>query len=174
MVSRHNVCSWERTRPARPWRGRASVRGTAHGFTLVELMISLLLLAVLLGTGVPSFRSMMAEQRLRAISSDLRIALNTARSEAVKRNRNVVLSPSGSGWSGGWSIASPEPGDPAILNHPEATGVDITGPGTVAFNPMGRSTTADFDIGVSAVSGAELCLHMEIDGRATAAKGVCP
>ena len=167
MVSRHNVRSRERIRSARP-------RRSSRGFTLVELMISLLLLAVLLGTGVPSFRSMMAEQRLRAISSDLRIALNTARSEAVKRNRSVVLSPSGSGWSGGWSIASPVPGDPAILNHPEATGVAISGPGSVAFNPMGRSTAADFEIGVSAVSGAELCLQMEIDGRATATKGVCP
>ncbi len=62
-----------------------------QGFSLVELMIGVVLVVVLLGIGVPSFRSFILEQRLRATSSDLRVALMTARSEAVKRNREVEL-----------------------------------------------------------------------------------
>jgi type IV fimbrial biogenesis protein FimT len=149
------------------------VRASA-GFTLIELMISVLLVAVLLGIGVPSFRTLIDNQRLRAVSSDLRIALNTTRSEAVKRNRSVVLSPSDTGWGGGWSIANPDPNDPMILNHQQAAGIAITGPGSVTFSPMGRSTAAEFEIVVNAASNAELCLQMELDGRATAIKGECP
>lgn len=148
--------------------------GASGGFTLIELMISVLLVAVLLGIGVPSFRTLIDNQRLRAVSSDLRIALNTTRSEAVKRNRSVVLSPSGGGWGGGWSIANPDPNDPMILNHVQAEGISITGPGSVTFTPMGRSTAAEFEIVVNAASNAELCLQMELDGRATAIKGECP
>ena len=147
------------------------------GFTLVELMISVLLVAVLLGIGVPSFRTLIDNQRLRAVSADLRIALNIARSEAVKRNRSVVLSPSDAGWSGGWSIANPaDPNAPAILNHLQANGITIskTVPGSVTFSPLGRSTGAEFDIAVNASSSAELCLQMELDGRATAIPGGCP
>lgn len=145
-----------------------------RGFTLIELMISLLLLAVLLGIGVPSFRTMIADQQLRAVSTDLRIALTTTRSEAVKRNRSLVLNPSADGWGAGWSIASPDPNDPLILNHLRPEGVTITGPGSVTFNPLGRSTVAEFAIAVDAVSSAAMCLQMQLDGRAVAIKGVCP
>ena len=96
---------------------RPMVIGASGGFTLIELMISVLLVAVLLGIGVPSFRSLIVDQRMRAVSTDLRIALNTTRSEAVKRNRSVILEPSAAGWGGGWSIANPDPNDPVILNH---------------------------------------------------------
>jgi type IV fimbrial biogenesis protein FimT len=148
---------------------------SSGGFTLIELMISVLLVAVLLGIGVPSFRTLIDNQRLRAVSSDLRIALNMTRSEAVKRNRSVVLNPSDTGWGGGWSIANPvDPNDPAILNHLQAGGITITGPGSVTFSPLGRSTAAEFDIAVNASSSAELCLQMQLDGRATAIKGECP
>lgn len=150
---------------------------SSSGFTLIELMISVLVVAVLLGIGVPSFRTLIDNQRLRAVSADLRIALNMARSEAVKRNRSVVLSPSDTGWSSGWSIANPaDPNSPAILNHLQAGGITIskTVPGSVTFNPLGRSTAAEFDIAVNASNSAELCLQMELDGRATATKGACP
>ena len=156
-----------------------------RGFTLIELMISLLLLAVLLGIGVPSFRTMIADQQLRAVSTDLRIALTpvtpilrishtTTRSESLKRNRSLVLNPSADGWGAGWSIASPDPNDPLILNHLRPEGVTITGPGSVTFNPLGRSTVAEFAIAVDAVSSAAMCLQMQLDGRAVAIKGVCP
>ena len=155
---------------------RPMVIGASGGFTLIELMISVLLVAVLLGIGVPSFRSLIVDQRMRAVSTDLRIALNTARSEAVKRNRSVVLSPSDTGWGGGWSIANPDPNDPAILNNLQGDGITITAApsGDVTFSPLGRSTAIAFDIAVNSDSSGEMCLQMQADGRATAIKGACP
>ena len=68
---------------------RSAIR--QRGFTLVELMIVLVMVAALLGIGVPLFETFILDQRMRATSSDLRVALSTARSEAVKRNRLVEL-----------------------------------------------------------------------------------
>lgn len=148
--------------------------GASGGFTLIELMITVLVVAVLLGIGVPSFRSLIVDQRMRAVSTDLRIALNTTRSEAVKRNRSVILEPSAAGWGGGWSIPNPDPNDPMILNHVAASGITINGPGSVTFTPMGRSTAAEFEILMNTDSSAEMCLQMQLDGQATAIKGECP
>jgi len=155
--------------------GVTGARSAEQGFTLIELMISVLLLAVLLGIGIPSFRSLVADQRLRAVSTDLRLALNMTRSEAVKRNRSVVLAPGADGWDGGWTIANPDPNDPDILNYAQREGVTIAGPASVAFNSFGRTNgTPEFEIGVNAVSGATMCLQMQLDGRAVASKGNCP
>lgn len=151
-------------------------RKSERGFTLVELMIGVVLVGVLLGIGAPSFRALIAEQRLRAVSTDLRLALNMARSEAVKRNRSVVLSPSAGGWGDGWGIANPDdPNNPAILNQVQSDGITITGPAGVAFNSFGRTlAAADFEVGVDTYSEAAMCLQMQLDGRAVAHKGACP
>lgn len=158
--------------------GVAPAANAEGGFSLIELMIGVLMVAILMGIGVPSFRSMIEDQRLRAATTDLRLALNLARSEAVKRNRNVVLTPANpgtDGWGAGWTIANPvDPNDPDILNQVHASGLTITGPASVSFNAMGRSTATEFDVEIDSASGAAMCLQMRLDGGATALKGNCP
>lgn len=61
------------------------------GFTLIELMITLVVLGVLLGFGVPNLRSFIQNSRITTQSNDVIGALATARSEAIKRNKPVVL-----------------------------------------------------------------------------------
>ena len=60
------------------------------GFTLVELMIAVLILAILMAAAVPSFRDFAANSRTSAASSDLTTALSLARSEAVRRSGTVI------------------------------------------------------------------------------------
>lgn len=67
-------------------------RSTPRGFTLIELMVTVAIVAILLGIGVPSFQSYIANQRGRAATLDLIAALQSTRAEAVKRNANVLLS----------------------------------------------------------------------------------
>ena len=157
-------------------RTDASVRhNLQRGFSLIELMIGLVLVAVLLGIGVPLFQSFILEQRLRATSSDLRIALTTARSEAVKRNRVVEVLPNADGWGDGWTIPGPD-GGVDILNHKQTGDVTISGPAEATFTPAGRAVAAaEFEIEVGPESNEVLaCLQLALDGRMNSMKGACP
>ena len=79
-----------------------------RGFTLVELMITLVLMAILLSLGLPSFSTFIVSQRAKGAAFDLESSIYMARSEAIKRGRTVTLAkadaaPSGD-WSQGWTV----------------------------------------------------------------------
>lgn len=78
----------------------------AGGFTLIELMITLVIMAVVITVGVPSFNDFIAGQRVRATASDLMADMAFARAEAIKESRIVVMEPIGGAdtWKGGWRI----------------------------------------------------------------------
>ena len=63
----------------------------APGFTMVELMVVVVVLAVLLTVAVPSFEASMNGNRLAGASNELMASLQTALMEAMKRNARVVL-----------------------------------------------------------------------------------
>jgi type IV fimbrial biogenesis protein FimT len=83
-----------------------------NGFSLIELMVVLAVISILMSIGVPSFRTLMADNQITNSSNELLYALQIARTEAVKRNSMVSLCPSsdqstctGNGsWHVGWII----------------------------------------------------------------------
>ncbi len=62
------------------------------GFTLVELMVTIAVLAILVAIGIPSFQSTLDKRRLTGAAEQLYADLQYARSEAIKRNANVLVS----------------------------------------------------------------------------------
>lgn len=64
-------------------------RHPARGMTLIELMIALAILGVLLGLGLPAFSTFLANSKVRNATETLSAGLSLARSEAMRRNRNV-------------------------------------------------------------------------------------
>jgi type IV fimbrial biogenesis protein FimT len=64
-----------------------------QGFNLIELMITVMILAVLLGIGVPSVSDMIRNNRVVADTNKLVVALSSARSEAVRRGLPVAVCP---------------------------------------------------------------------------------
>lgn len=67
----------------------------AAGFTLLELMVTLAVAAILLGIAVPSFSDMIRNNRLTGAANDLLHSTQLARSEAVKRQLPVVVCATG-------------------------------------------------------------------------------
>ena len=67
------------------------------GFTLIELMITLVIAAILLTTAVPSFEALITNNRLSTQANAFIGALYLARAEAIKRNLDVTVCKSGDG-----------------------------------------------------------------------------
>jgi type IV fimbrial biogenesis protein FimT len=63
----------------------------ADGFTLVEVMITLSVAAVLMAIGVPMFRDTIARNRLTEQANDLVAAITIARSQAITANQRITL-----------------------------------------------------------------------------------
>ena len=67
------------------------MRQRSVGFTLLELMCTLGMVAVLLGTGVPALRTFLLDAKLTADVNGWVLAVQLARSEAAKRGRPVIV-----------------------------------------------------------------------------------
>jgi type IV fimbrial biogenesis protein FimT len=66
-----------------------SLRTSQRGFTIVEVMISLVVLGVLIGLGAPGFVEWLQNQQIRAAAEATLNGLQVARGEAVRRNTPV-------------------------------------------------------------------------------------
>ncbi len=66
------------------------LRGS-RGFTIVELMITLTVAAILLAIAIPSFNYLMVTNKLTTTANDVVTAVNTARMTAIKRNTDVSV-----------------------------------------------------------------------------------
>ena len=78
------------------------------GFTLIELIVSVMIVAIAAAIAVPAFNEMQARGAIRATASDFVTAVNVARVQAVSLRTTVTLKPvSGSNWSSGWVIEYP-------------------------------------------------------------------
>jgi type IV fimbrial biogenesis protein FimT len=76
----------------------------SRGFTLIEMLIALVVLAVLIVVSAPAFRELIANNRMLSQVYAMRAALNSARSEALAQRTNVTFcrSDNGNTCSGEW------------------------------------------------------------------------
>lgn len=119
-----------------------------RGFTLIETMVVVALLAIVGALAAPNFRQFIGTMNAKSAAFDLISDLALARSEAIRGNWPVRVIPTGGNWANGWSIvrdAAP-PADEALgaqtlrvrpalassLNLPDDA------PAQVVFQPNGR------------------------------------
>lgn len=70
---------------------RASIGSRQTGFTLVELVVTLVVMAILVTVAIPGFGNFIANQRVKTGAQELFASLNYTRSEAIRRNGSVYL-----------------------------------------------------------------------------------
>ncbi|CEA02833.1 type IV pilus-like protein [Pseudomonas saudimassiliensis] len=115
------------------------------GFTLIELMVTIAVAAILISIAIPSFRNMIIDYRLTTIASDLADAVSFARSEAIKRNRTITFcqtnsaSSSRCGGSGGWQHWL------VVQNAASADADDVIRRGTVSTHNSTVQVTSDLN-----------------------------
>lgn len=136
---------------------RLRARCRARGFTLIELMITLTVAAILGMIAVPSFKHILVSTNLSNINNDLAGDLQYARTEAVSRQVNVEVAATGT-WQNGWTVQIPaasSTGTATVLRTHLAipTQYVLSGAATpVTFQPQGSSAATCFT--VSAPDGA--------------------
>ena len=90
-----------------PARHQSSV----NGFTLLELMVTVAIVAILGALAAPNFQTLIQANRTRTVASEFMAMLNLARSEAARRGQPVSVcrssdgrscSSTGTGWDSGW------------------------------------------------------------------------
>ena len=119
-----------------------------RGFTLIEAIIVMSIMAILAGVSTSSFVWLNQSTQIRGAAFDLVADLDFARSEAVKRNNDVVVAPVGGTWANGWTVTAAG----TLLRQRAALGGQIdfaTAPGTLTFDGAGRAslvTVGNFQI----------------------------
>ncbi|HJV80018.1 GspH/FimT family pseudopilin [Noviherbaspirillum sp.] len=149
--------------------------GHSGGFTLTELMITVAIAAILLGIGLPSLSSFMGSQAITTASHDVTAMLVLARSEAIKRNANVVATPVSGDWKNGWTVDVTIGGATTTLGKQSAyNGLTITSPvSSVTYGSNGRVqglTVPTFEI----TGGSHTrCVKVTLSGLPNGKTGSC-
>ncbi len=78
----------------------------SKGFTLIELMVTVAIAAILLMVAVPSMVTFKRNAELTSATNNLLSAINAARGEAMKRGMNAMVVPTNNGtdWNTGWVV----------------------------------------------------------------------
>jgi len=140
-------------------QGRIMLKSNSRGFTLVELMVVITIIAILVLLGAPEFRIWQANSQIRGVAEAFQNDLRAAQAEAVKRNRRVALVLTNAGVSDNTNFAAANPArnwavitlpltgsaeaSSFISSHIQNAGSNTLvtgGVGLICFNSVGRLT----------------------------------
>lgn len=78
-----------------------TIQMRSSGFTLIELMVTIAVLAIIVGIAAPSISTQLANQRVKATANTLANALKEAKVESILRRQNLTFSYNNNGTSAG-------------------------------------------------------------------------
>lgn len=115
------------------------------GFTIIELMVTMAVAAILIGIALPAFNDFVRQRTMAARVNEFVLALTYARSEAVRRGGRVSVQAVGNDgdneWGLGYCVVVGNPGDCAdadlVLRRFGAMPNDGNDPNAVTFNATG-------------------------------------
>lgn len=157
-----------------------------RGFTLVELMVTIAVAAILLTVGVPSFRELIQNNRVTTSNNALITALQLARSEAVKRGRSITVCASTDGtscaasvdWTTGWIVTTDPADATAVIRAWDSLGSGLTLTGDddeVVYRASGSTAAAvNFTLDFNACTGTRArAIAVSTTGRPNSSAAAC-
>jgi len=139
---------------------------TVAGFTMIEMMVTILIFSILVTLGVPTFRTWISNVKVRSVADALQNGVRVAQTESLRRSRQIVFSltnntpmqsgaytpisatANGSYWSVNIIPAMTDGTDAAAnsaLGYVQGgvlgavtSSVAVTGPAEICFNSAGR------------------------------------
>jgi type IV fimbrial biogenesis protein FimT len=121
-------------------RGLLNMALRQHGFNLIEVMVTLTVLAIMISLGVPGFVEWLQSQRVRASAEAITNGMQVARGEAIRRNLPVVLGlePPTTAWTVCQATVSPCDSTTAAGNMIQnKSGAESSGDAKIAPTPAG-------------------------------------
>jgi type IV fimbrial biogenesis protein FimT len=146
----------------------------ARGYTLAEVLMVVVILSVLLAAGVPQLADFSRQQRVKTASFELFSTLVHARSEAITRNGQVTVTPTGGAWINGWTVTGP--GGTVIRRQEAVPAIAITGPDAVVFAESGRlnaATRPQFALTTTGANVVHRCIRVDLSGRPVSKAASC-
>lgn len=160
------------------------------GFTLIELIITLTVIAILLGIVAPNMSTFVVSNRLTTQANEFIADINFARSEAIKQASNVGVCASSTGtsctgnWQQGWIIfldITPlgwTSGDSVIRTHESLSGSNtLSGSQTIVFGKSGllalAPATSNYTLCNSQSGKSRVINIAPTTGRPSVSSGSC-
>lgn len=163
-----------------------------YGFTLVELLITLIVAGILAAVAVPGFQQFVASNQLTTSTNDLIADLALSRSEAIRRARAIVVCASSNGtgcttsttFASGWIIfvdsdnnGAVSTGEEIIRRHEALKGVaTVTGSVTSLTYSRGGYSAASAQVQIGLCHSRirkSRTISIETTGRSSLSQGTC-
>lgn len=160
------------------------------GFTLIELMVTIAVLAILTALAFPSFQGTLRSNRIATTTNELLASISMARSEAIRSTQGGGVCSStdgkacGGDWNSGWLVWTDSNGnekldgtEPVIRYVQPKARLLVSGSATlIAFDSRGRSASGKQDISLQPegdIAEPARCLRISPAGQTHIEKSAC-
>jgi len=128
-----------------------------HGFTIIELMIAIAVIAIITSLALPSYRTLIEKRQVTSSAQQVAAFLSAAKIEAVKRNQDVRLT---KGTSDGWCLGYASYAANADPNAAcDCTKADPSAPGACVVQNL-DGTASELRV----FNGSNLYNHAQLEG----------
>ena len=148
------------------------------GFTVTEIMVVVAIIGIIAAIAAPDMAEMIRRQRVKTASFDLFAGLTMARSEAIKRNITVQVTPNNGDWVNGFKVY--DANDRLVREQQGFERMTMAGPNFIRFNSAGRLASGGGGPATISIQAPDTyanygkrCVTVEPTGRASSKEGAC-
>lgn len=149
-----------------------TLRTTNSGFTLIELMVTIAVLAIIVGIAAPSISNQLANQRVKSTTATLVNALKEAKVESVIRRQEVEFSFDDSTHSMNIETKAVSPDEVASYSYSSKSTIKAN-KSSITFSPSKRADAVIYNICDDKSSATMQVIVTEVANISTILGGSC-